>query len=93
MDMQFTDVFCGYPGSVHDTRVFRNLLFFQEVEANPDMLFPRNTHLIGSSAYPLKTLVLTSYPGNDRLTRRQKRYNFNHSSTKMVMESPWSLKR
>ena len=51
------------------------------------MLFPRNSHLIGSSAYPLKTLVLTSYPGNDRLTRRQKRYNFVHSSTKMVMEA------
>ena len=41
MDMQFTDVFCGYPGSVHDTRVFRNSLFFQEVEANPDMLSDR----------------------------------------------------
>ena len=41
MDMQFTDVFCGYPGSVYDTRVFRNSLFFQEVEANPDMLSDR----------------------------------------------------
>ena len=93
MDMQFTYVFCGYPGSVHDTRVLRNSPFFQGAEANPDMLFSRNTHLIGNSAYPLKTLVLTSYRGNDRLTRRQKRYNFVHSSTKMVMESPWSLKR
>ena len=42
MDMQFTDAFCGYRGSVHDARVFRNSPFFQDAEANPDNLFPRN---------------------------------------------------
>lgn len=44
---QFADVFCGYPGSVCDARVFRNSPFFQDAEANPDVVFPRNTHVIG----------------------------------------------
>ena len=61
MDMQFTDVFCGYPGSVHDARAFRNSPFFQDTEANPGMLFQRNTHLLGDSAYPLKSWVLTPF--------------------------------
>lgn len=91
MDMQFTDVFCGYPGSVHDARVFRNSLFFQDAEANPDNLFPRNTHVLGDSAYPLKRWVLTPFRDNGRLTRRQKRYNFVHSSTRMVVERSLGL--
>ena len=91
MDMQFTDVFCGYPGSVHDARVFRNSPFFQDAEANPDNLFPKNTHLLGDSAYPLKKWVLTPFRDNGRLTRRQRRYNFVHSSTRMVVERSLSL--
>ena len=91
MDMQFTDVFCGYPGSVHDARVFRNSPFFQDAEANPDNLFPRNTHLLGGSAYPLKRWVLTPFHDNGRLTRRQKRYNFVRSFTRMVVERSLGL--
>ena len=89
--MQFTDVFCGYPGSVHDARVFRKSLIFQDFEANPDLLFPRNTHLLGDFAYPLMSWVLTPFRDNGRLTRRQKRYNFVHSSTRMVVERSLSL--
>ena len=91
MDMQVTDVFCGYPGSVHDARVFRNASFFQDAEANPDNLFPRNTHLLGDSVYPLKRWVRTPFRDNGRLTRRQKRYNFVHSSTRMVVERSLGL--
>ena len=91
MDMQFTDVFCGYPGSVRDARVFRNSPFFQDAEANPDNLFPRNTNLLGDSAYPLKRWVLTPFSDNGRLTRRQKRYNFVHSSTRMIVERSLGL--
>ena len=60
-DMPFTDVFCGYPGSAHDARVFRNSPFFQDAEANPDVIFPRNTHLFGDFAYALKGWVLTPF--------------------------------
>ena len=34
-----THVFCGYPCSVHDARVFRNSLICREVEVNPDNCF------------------------------------------------------
>ena len=64
----------------------RNSPFFQDAEVNQDMLFPRNTHLLGDSAYPLKRWVLTPFRNNGRLTRRQKKYNFVHSSTRMVVE-------
>lgn len=71
-DMLFADVFCGYPASAHDAIVFRNSPFFQDAEANPDVVFPRNIHLIGDSAYPLKVWVLTPFRENGRLTRRQR---------------------
>ena len=90
-DVLFTSVFCSYPGSVHDARVFRNSSIFQDAEANPDVLFPRNTHLIGDSAYPLKMWVLTPFRDNGLLTRRQRRYNFVHSSTRMIVERSLSL--
>ena len=85
------DVFCSYPGSVHDARVFRNSPFFQDAEANPGVSFPWNTHLIGYSASPLKVWVLTLFQDNGHLTRRQRRNNSVHSSTRMIVERSLSL--
>lgn len=85
-DLFITDVFCGYPGSVHDARVFRNSPICREVEVNPDNYFPGNTHILGDAAYPLKRWLLTPFRDNGHLTAQQRRYNFAHSSTRMVVE-------
>jgi len=85
-DLLITDVFCGYPGSVHDTCVFRNSPICCEVEVNPDNYFPGNSHILGDAAYPLKRWLLTPFRDNGHLTAQQRRYNTAHSSTRMVVE-------
>ena len=85
-DLIITDVFCGYPGSVHDARVFRNSPICCEVEVNPDNYFPGNSHILGDVAYPLKRWLLTPFRDNGHLIAQQRRYNTAHSSTTMVVE-------
>ena len=91
MDMKFIDVFCLFPESVHDARVFRNSPLFVDAERNRDLLFPGNSHLIGDAAYPLKPCILTPYKDTGCLTRQQQHYNFIHSSTQMVVERSLAL--
>ncbi|CAH3108966.1 unnamed protein product [Porites lobata] len=57
-DLFITDVFCGYPGSVHDARVFRNSPICREVEVNPDNYFPGNSHILGDAAYPFEEVAV-----------------------------------
>ena len=85
-EMTITDAFCGYPGRCHDARVFRNSPIYDEVSANRDNFFPGNSHLIGDSAYPLLTWLLTPFKNFGNLTRRQRSYNYKHSSTRMAVE-------
>ena len=85
-DLFIIYVFCGYPCSVHDARVFRNSLICREVEVNPDNCFPGNSHILGDAAYPLKRWVLTPFRDNGHLTAQQRWYNAAHSTTRMVVE-------
>ncbi|CAC5422456.1 unnamed protein product [Mytilus coruscus] len=85
-NMHFLDVFCGWPGSVHDSRVFKNSPIHGIVENNTEKMFPGNTHLLGDSAYGLTTWLMTPFKDYGNLNRNQKRYNFVHSSTRMMIE-------
>ncbi|KAI4468082.1 hypothetical protein MML48_2g00016978 [Holotrichia oblita] len=60
-DYTFTDMFAGYPGSVHDARVFRNSELGQRCENYPESLFPNDTHLLGDSAYKNTSYLLAPY--------------------------------
>ena len=46
--MTFIDVFVGWPGSVHDARVYRNSPLEEKVSH-----LPIESHLLGDGAYPL----------------------------------------
>ncbi|XP_059474251.1 uncharacterized protein LOC132195949 [Neocloeon triangulifer] len=50
----FIDVFIGYPGSVHDSRIFRNSPLFVN-QTYP----PRGYYLLGDGGYPLLSAPIT----------------------------------
>lgn len=85
-NLKFTDVFCGWPGSVHDSRIMKNSPFMEKVQNDYNQTFPANTHLIGDSAYALTSWMMVPFKDFGKLTKEQKRYNYHHSSTRMCIE-------
>lgn len=85
-DMTFSNCYCGWPGSVHDSRVLRNSDLWNE-----GLIACGEHHIIGDGAYPIKSWLLTPYRDNGNLTAQQKRYNYIHSSTRTVIERAFGL--
>ncbi|XP_060553286.1 putative nuclease HARBI1 [Ruditapes philippinarum] len=86
---KFLDVYCGWPGSVHDARVLRNSPLFKSAsaaESEEIYMFPINTHLLGDSAYPLSNWLMVPFKDFGNLNEIQKRYNYKHSSTRVCIE-------
>ena len=60
-EMLFTDVCAGWPGSVHDARVFRRSYVAEKIEhglINPDH------YIVDDSAYPLQPNLMVPFKGN-----------------------------
>lgn len=87
--MKFIHCYVGYPGSVHNQRVF-GVSGLQNF-CNDPAKFPNNTHLIGDAAYKIQKSLLVPYKDNGRLTERQTNYNYCLSSTRKVVERSISL--
>ena len=69
-DRRFTDVYCGWPGKVHDARVFRNSPLFAAL-----LGFTEMNHIIGDGAYPISRLLMTPFCDNGHLSREQLNLN------------------
>lgn len=80
-NLRITDIFTGYPGSVHDARVFRTSPLSETLEEKCGEF-----HLLGDSAYPLLKNVLTPFPDRGLLNRQQINYNIQHSSNRVKIE-------
>lgn len=83
--LEFIDVYCGWPGSAHDSRVFTNSPIHNKMDT--EGIIPERYHLLGDSAYPLKTYLMVPFKDNGHLTRRQKKFNRILSSSRVVIEN------
>lgn len=81
--LAFLDVFTGWPGSVHDSRVFYNSPLRERLEAG---FLPPQYHLLGDSAYALNNYLLVPFRDNGHLTNVEKKFNTMHSSTRVEIE-------
>lgn len=52
-NMRFTNIYCGEPGSMHDSRILRRSPMYETASTNQIQLFPGETFLIRDSAYLL----------------------------------------
>jgi hypothetical protein len=93
-EYKFTSVNIGWPGSVHDARVFANsaiarLGFAGRLLPNTRRLInnvPVPPVILGDSAYPLCSWLLTPYKDYGNMTPEQRKFNKKHSSARMVIE-------
>ena len=91
---RFTDVYVGWPGRVHDARVFANSSLYQRGQSGnllPDwkeQMDERDIPLVmlGDPAYPLLPWLMKAYPNNGHLTREQKQFNYRLSKARVVVE-------
>lgn len=77
----FTSFDIGWPGSVHDARVFRNSSFYKDYFN----LIQGNDYLLGDSAYPISPFLIP--PFKDPNSQKQKDFNRFHSSHRVVVEN------
>lgn len=85
-DFAFTNIFVGFPGRVHDSRVLSNSPLF---ENGHEVCHPY--HLLGDSAYPNISWILTPFRNTQNLTAQMTRYNTTHSSMRIKIEQAFGM--
>nr|CAI5840351.1 unnamed protein product [Callosobruchus analis] len=85
-DQRLTDIFIGYPGSVHDARVFRNSTLYQDLGGRCG-----NAVILADSAYPCLQQVLTPYRDNGNLTAKERHFNKQLSKCRVTIEHTFAM--
>ena len=90
----FMDIYVGWPGRVHDARVFVNSSIFRKGEDKK--LLPNWTEviaetdvplvLLGDPAYPLLPWLMKAFPDNGHLSAEQKLFNYRLSKARVIVE-------
>ena len=94
---RFIDINIGWPGSVHDARVFSHSSLYEKITEQD--LFPHkpmtvgsvdvSLYLIGDSAYPLQTWLMKPFTHGTSLTAEQKTYNYRLCRARIVVENAY----
>jgi len=98
----FRDIVVGWPGSVHDARVFSNSELY--TLGCSGQLFPpdlkesivgREIHpvILGDPAYLLLTWLTKGYPENSNTPRIQRRFNYRLSRARVTVENTFGHRK
>lgn len=87
-DKSFSDIYCGEPGSLHDSRVLRKSPLYRRAE---DRNFWGKYYILGDSAYPNLNWLITPFRDNGTLTEVKRRFNYLHSSNRVIVENAIGL--
>ena len=80
----FLDIYVGYPGSVHDTRVMKNSVFYLTARYPPPGYV-----LLGDGGYPcLQTPICLLTPFKEPVIGRV-RHRFNYHQSKALSALDW----
>ncbi|XP_053898255.1 uncharacterized protein LOC128844495 [Malaclemys terrapin pileata] len=93
---RFTNINMGWPGRVHDARVFRNTILFKRLQQGnyfPDQKITVGDVempivILGDPAYPLMPWLMKPYTGS--LDTSQELFNYRLSKCRMVVECAYS---
>lgn len=80
------DIFIGYPGSVHDARVFKSSPLFRSVTDKCG-----NRYILADSAYPCLRNLLTPYRDNGNLNDMERNYNYILSHSRICIEHTFGI--
>ena len=90
----FIDVYVGWPGRVHDARVFTNSTLYRK--GQEEVLLPQWVEhlggkdvplvILGNPAYPLLPWLIKAFTDNGRLTSQQKLFNYHLSRARVIVE-------
>lgn len=82
--LQIRHVVTGYPGSVHDARMFSSC----SLSTAKEMFFSSEQWIAADSAYSLSKTVITPYRNNSQMmtTAKRKAFNFRHSQYRVRVE-------
>ena len=91
------DINVGWPGSVHDARVFAHSSIYKKItEQNllPDKNITVNgvsipLYLIGDSAYSLQSWLIKPFTHDTALTSQQKTFNYHLCRVHIVVENAY----
>jgi len=77
----FSDIFVGFPGSVHDARVYQH----SSIGRLGRVVIPTPYYVLADAAYPLSAYCLTPYRSHAEFIHSESNYNKRHAKSRLSM--------